>query len=472
MRIGIAGLSCECSTFSPLPTREEDFQVLSGEDLLAEVIDPGSFPDARFVPLALARALPGGRIRRRFYDDFLAGLLRGILGAGPFDGLLLLMHGAASVYGMEDAEGHFISTLRMAVGRECLISASYDLHGNLSRRVTDNLDLLTAYRTAPHVDVDETVARACRLLVRSLAGNRRPEKALVRVPILLPGEQTGTGWEPAAGLCGMIPRMIEHFGLLDLSVLTGYPWADEPRASASVVALAAERPNAQQAAEAMARHFWRVRHEFGFGVFAGSMDRCLERARAETGRPVLISDSGDNPTAGGAGDVSHALGRLLAVKVDDALCAGITDRQAVAACAGAGAGVVVPLDLGGTLDPLNGTPFHVTARVVSLHETKMPSSGRHNRIAVVDCRGVTVVITELRTPFHRLEQFRELGLDPAQYRIIVVKMGYLVPELEERAAVSLLALTPGAVNQDLAGLAYRRLERPIFPLDPEMEWEP
>ncbi len=472
MRIGIGGFSCECSTFSPLATGMDDFTLLAGDALLQQFGFPAEFPDVQFIPLLRARALPGGRIERRFYDDFLHDLLGEVDRQGPLDGLLLPMHGAASVFGLEDAEAHFFTAVRQAAGPECLISASYDLHGNLSAGVVDNLDILTAYRTAPHEDWYETVTRACDLLVTCLRRREVPVAVHIPVPILLPGEQTGTGWEPAAGLYGMLPRVIEEFGLLDASILVGYVWADEPRSSASVVALGTDALRVGQAAEALAQRFWDLRRDFRFGVHAGSFDVCVEWALAAAEHPVLISDSGDNPTAGGAGDVAHALGRLLELGVENALCAGITDSAAVAACEKAGCGAEIPLELGGKLDPLNGTPLRVTSRVVSLHSTVHQASGRPNRVAVLQCRGVVVILTERRTPFHHAKQFAELGLAPESFKIVVLKIGYLVPELQRMAALSLLALTPGAVNQDITGLSYRRLGRPMFPFDPDMEWRP
>ncbi len=470
MRIGIGGLSCECSTFSPRATGQEDFTVLTGDPLLEQYGFQADYPEAEFIPLLWARALPGGRIERPFFDDFLQRLVGEMEEKGPFDGLLLPMHGASSVFGLEDAEAHFFSVIREVVGPGCRISASYDLHGNLSSSVMRSLDLLTAYRTAPHEDCYETVERACRILVRCVHQKKAPVKAHIRVPILLPGEQTGTGWEPASGLYGMIPSVIEEYGLLDASILVGYVWADEPRASASVVALGPDHDRTWAAAKTLAQRFWDLRHGFRFGVHAGPLDLCFERAVAEPGQPVLISDSGDNPTAGGAGDIPFVLEKMLNPGLENALCAGIADPVAVTACEQAGIGEDVELQLGGKLDPVNGSPLRVMGRVVSLHDTVLETSSSRNRVAVVQSGGVRVIITELRTPFHHREQFQELGLVPEDFKIVVVKMGYLVPELQQMAVASLLALTPGAVNQDITSLPFRNLNRPLYPFDPNMQW--
>jgi len=95
-----------------------------------------------------------------------------------------------------------------------------------------------------------------------------------------------------------------------------------------------------------------------------------------------------------------------------------------------------------------------------------------NRIAVVDMQGIQVIITERRTPFHHLADFLNLDIDPRRHKLVVVKIGYLEPELKAFAAKALLALSPGAVNQDITSLPFRRIQRPMYPFDPDMAWDP
>ncbi len=150
------------------------------------------------------------------------------------------------------------------------------------------------------------------------------------------------------------------------------------------------------------------------------------------------------------------------------------DPAAVARCIDKGVGAEVELELGGKLDPVHGRPLTVKGRVLSLHSR--PWRSRHveveNRIAVVQAGGVQVIVTERRTPFHRCSDFVRLGIEPTAHQMVVVKIGYLVPELKEMAARSLLALSPGAVNQDIVSLPFKRLSRPMYPFDPDMEWKP
>jgi len=365
MKIGIGGLAIESCTFSPLLSTEQDFQVVRGQVL----VDSYPFLAARsgiiHSPLLYARALPGGPVEAGFYRHIKAEFLRLLDESSPLDGLFLHMHGAVSVEGMEDAEGDFLSAVRETAGPRCLLAASYDLHGNLSERVVRSLDFLSAYRTAPHIDWLETLERVYTHLVRFLERGERPYQAFVNVPVLFSGEKSSTEWEPAASLYAQIPTVLRPDAVLDASILIGYAWADEPRSAASVTAFGMDREAVQSAVKDLARQVWGARGHFQFGIEAAPIDRCIRLAMDSAARPVVISDSGDNPTAGGAGDTPILLERLAALGARDVVFASIADAEAVRSCEAAGAGSTLDLSLGGKLDPIHAKPFTVSARVRS-----------------------------------------------------------------------------------------------------------
>ena len=179
MRFAFGGIHIECSTYSRIRTRTEDFTVLSGEELS----EAPKFAFLRsyahpFFPTLYASAVPGGPVERATYESFKAKFLQSLKTLLPLDGLYLPMHGALYVEGMQDAEGDWISAARQVVGDDCLLSASYDLHGNLSRRVIDNIDMLSAYRTAPHIDVQETMQRAAEMLLHCSSATHPPQSGL------------------------------------------------------------------------------------------------------------------------------------------------------------------------------------------------------------------------------------------------------------------------------------------------------
>ena len=232
-RIAIAGMSIESSTFSPHLSGDEAFTRREGSDLLAYYPFLAEGRELReaveWVPLHHGRSLPGGAVRPETYQSIKERILELAASEGPFDGLLLDIHGAMSVVGMRDAEGDLAAALRQVTGPGCLVSATLDLHGNVSARLVEQVDLITCYRMAPHEDVMNTKERAAWNLIarlRSAVGSdvaaRRPWKAFVPVPLLLPGEKTSTRVEPAASIYARVPEIEARDGVIDAALWVGY----------------------------------------------------------------------------------------------------------------------------------------------------------------------------------------------------------------------------------------------------------
>ena len=477
-RIGIGGISIESSTFSPHISGDEAFTIRTGESLRAyyPFLDPGRelAEAAEWIPLTHGRSLPGGAVDPATYRRMKEAIVAGIREQGPFDGFFFDIHGAMSVVGMDDAEGDLALAVREALGPDTLVSTSMDLHGNVSETLRDAVDLLTCYRMAPHEDWLNTKERAVWNLLARLRGEhgadplrRRPFSAWVPVPVLLPGEKTSTRLEPARGIYAELPGIEALDGVVDASVWIGYAWADEPRCQAYVVVTGDDRDLIAREAERVARMFWEARQDFVFVAETGSLDEALAKALAPEARhPYLISDSGDNPTAGGAGDVTWTLAQLLSRTelIDGSrttLVASIFDRHAVAQAVAAGVGATVTLSAGAQVDDGPHGPVEVTGSVFSITEGDRDAGTQ----VVIAVGGLHAIITERRKPFHHLDDFRMLGLEPTVADVVVVKIGYLEPELYDLAADWTLALTPGGVDQDLLRLGHHRLAPGVYPFD-------
>ena len=410
----------------------------------------------------------------RVYADFRDRMVRrlaSLVADGGVDGVYLDIHGAMSVVGMDDAEGDLVTALRQVVGPEALIAAPMDLHGNVSPVLARELDLPTCYRMAPHEDAWETRERSARDLVDWLGRDERPVRAWVPVPILLAGEQTSTRVEPARSLYGRLPEVTARSGVTDAGIWVGYAWADEPRCHATVLVTGSDAAAVTSAAEEVAAQLWRVREEFDFVAPTGTLDEAIDAALVHVARggagPYLVSDSGDNPGAGGSGDVTWTLTRLLG-RADltgpgapVTYVASVFDAVAIEELFAAPLGEQVSVTVGARVDDRVSGPVSVTGVLLSRHEGD-PAAGR---IAVLAVGGLRVIITELRKAFHAVDDFAQIGLDPAHAAIIVTKIGYLEPTLHDIAAGWTLALTPGPVDQDLARLGHQRIRRPMFPFD-------
>lgn len=473
-RIGIGGIAIESSTFSPLPSTVDDFRIHRAEDIVANYpyFEDGTFEgrdDVEWIGTLKARSLPGGPVTAEAYAVMRGELLERLREAMPLDGFFFDIHGAMTVSGLDDAEGDLVTAIREIVGPGCIISAGMDLHGNVSEVLVGAVDVFTAYRQAPHVDAMETKARAVRNLLACLDGGIRPHRAWVRIPVIWPGERTSTFWEPGKTIYGKLTESDAVEGVMDASLWVGYVWADQPRASATAVVSGTDPESIAREAETIARRYWDARAGFDFGVPTGDADWTIDEALKLGRKAVLISDSGDNPTAGGAGDIPLMVERLLARPElasgeRTAIVAAVPNADAVRIAKVAGVGADVTVTIGGVNDPVNGRQFQLSGEVFAIYEND-PTGGD---IVVIRSGGVYVIVPARRKPYHHIAEFGNVGLHPADHDITVVKIGYLEPELKEVASAAFLALTPGAVNQDIVSLPFGRVQRPIYPLDPEI----
>lgn len=477
-RIAIAGIGIESSTFSPALSKESSFTIKRGNQIYTSY--PGFMYDnssirnkAVWLPAVTARSLPGGAVPRDDYEKMVGYILDSLKKNIPYDGLFLDIHGAMSVVGLDDPEGDLIVRIRKIIGARTIISTSMDLHGNVSVRLAELSDLITCYRMAPHEDAQETKKRSVEQLLERLAtGKGKPRyKAWIPVPILLPGEQTSTRIEPAKSLYAEVNEMAVKPGVLEAAVWMGYPWADEPRNHGVVMVTGDDEKAVASSAELLASHFWRVRNEFHFVAPTESLAKCLDKALKSTKRPFFISDSGDNPTAGGAGDVTWSLQQILnraefkTVGGPVLIYASIPGPDMVEKALSAGIGKSVRGWVGAKVDNRYAPPLLIEGTVKAIYQ-----GDPHADVEVVIQTGsVYVIVTKKRKPYHKEVDFTRLNLEPRKVDIVVVKIGYLEPELYEMKADWLLALTPGGVDQDLSRLPYKRIQRPMFPIDRSFE---
>jgi microcystin degradation protein MlrC len=475
-RIAIAGLAIESSTFSPARSHEAAFRARRGDEIFTSypfyAADSPLMSRAVYFPALTGRAIPGGMVTREAYESLMQETLDRLEQNLPYDGLLFDIHGAMSVEGIDDPEGDMIARIRDVIGDDTLISTSMDLHGNVSQRLAHESDLITCYRMAPHEDEVESRQRALEnLLGRLESGAGRPAfKAWIPVPILLPGEKTSTRVEPAKSLYAKVPMVEGRDGVLDAAIWVGYPWADEPRNHAVVVVTGDNEEAVTAGAEELARHFWDVRNEFEFVAPVATLEEALDEAVVSTDRPFIISDSGDNPTAGGAGDVTWTLTEVLrrpefqSADGPSVIYASIPGPEFVQKALEIGIGGEIDAEAGARVDDRYAPPVRLNGTIRSISQADPDAEVE----VVVRVGSVDVIVTKKRKPYHYEADFERVGLAPRRADIVMVKIGYLVPELYNMRGGWLMALTPGGVNQDLEGLPFERIQRPMIPFDPDM----
>ena len=174
--------------------------------------------------------------------------------------------------------------------------------------------------------------------------------------------------------------------------------------------------------------------------------------------------------AGGAGDVTWTLARLLAEPAfaaapadggRTAIYAALPDADAGVRHRAGGVGATIEVEAGARVDA--GPHGPVTLRGVVEHvRTDDPLAGI---VCVVAAGGLRVVLTERRRPYHLESDFTAIGLDPRGTDVVVVKIGNLETELHDMAEDWMLMLTPGGVDLDLPRLRHAHLGGPVHPFD-------
>jgi microcystin degradation protein MlrC len=485
MRIAVAGFMHESNTFNPLRTDRAAFAAQSltfGPALLDEWKDAhhevGGFLTAiavsgdEAVPLVMAWATPAGPVVDGVLDEVTDYLIDGLRRHKP-DGLLLALHGAMVAESYPDADGEVLSRLRKALGPDFPIVVTLDLHGNVSQRLIDNCDIALAYRTCPHVDQKECGLRAYFLMHEMIRGGVRPCRALAKPPVIVNIMTHDTSLEPLRSFMGEAQHMELRPGILSVSVLPGFAYADVPQLGPSVIVVADDPALARREADRLAGRLWEARDRLVAELpdAATAVAQALQADRL----PAVLVDTGDNVGGGSAGDGTVLLAEMLRQgATDGVVCLFAPDE--VRRCAAAGVGGQVRLTVGGKVDRLHGEPVAVAGRVRVLHDgTYVEPLVRHGgkRVnhmgltALVEVEGRNLlVLTSLRHPPFSLGQLTCLGIRPEGQRLLVVKAAIAYKAAyTPLGGTAIAADTPGLTAVNPTRFTYRHVRRPLYPLD-------
>jgi microcystin degradation protein MlrC len=465
-RVFVSGFSHETNTFHPVRTESFGFSEVSHTPSVL-----WENPGLTLIPGVHARPTGGGTIGETCCREAMNRVLNSLRAAMPVDAVLLRLHGAMFAEGVGPAETVLVGEVRSLVGPKVPIACTFDLHGNIPARLAQFGDILVGLKTAPHTDSVQTADQAGRILLDTLAGKAHPVSYVLPIPMILQGEKAMTTSEPFKSLVEEA-RRVEREGvpghnakILAATLFVGCAWTDSPDTGMSVMITAdGSRQAARAAAVYLARKIWDARREFKYGCETAELEDGVTKALAARESTVFLTDSGDNVTASAPGDLPLVLRHLVERKAKSAVVAGINDAPAVNRCFEAGVGKSVSLSIGCTVETRFGPPLQAEAQVVRLIENP--------RMAVVRIGDVEAILGDGPTAFTSPDQFPPCGIDPLTRKIVVVKEGYLYAALTKIAPRYIMLLTPGAGDMRIEGLTYTRRRKPLFPLDPDVAFDP
>jgi microcystin degradation protein MlrC len=495
MRAYVAQISHESNSFSPIPTSLRSFEEtalfrpsrLEGEELArrlgrweASAVGYGDLlrrarERGHSVVAGLAAwAQPSAPASAATWEELRDEVLAEIAAARPLDMVLLFLHGAQMAQGYDDCEGDLLERCRRLVGPRVPIGVLLDLHCNLSPAMLRSATAILACLEYPHTDYPERARLLFDLVERAARGGAQPVMGHVRVPTIgfMP-----TTREPMKGMVEKARALQGSDGIAAVSVVHGFSRADTEHTSAGVLVVT-DGPEAGARGRALAAdlagELFALREQTI--LRSPGIDEVLDEAlRASSGPappgPVVIADVSDNPGGGAAGDSTFLLRRMLERGIEDAALSPLWDPVAVRLAADAGEGTVLRLRIGGKMGPQSGPPLDVEATVVRVveraHQLGFGAQPIHlGSLAALRVGGIDVVLNTLRQQTHSLHCFTEAGIDPRAKRILVVKSSqHFWQHFASIASRILYCDAPGTLSSDLRSLPYRKLRRPVWPLD-------
>ena len=489
-RVLIAQFMHETNTFSKLPTTLEDYRkrwLIEGEAMVGRFKgtknEVGGYINsiARYgwqpVWGAAANATPSGTLTKETWEtirDMIVGAARK---AGKLDGICLSLHGAMVTATEDDAEGALLEALRGIVGPEVPIVATLDLHANATVRMAGNANALVSYRTYPHIDGYERAVQAAALCQAAMEGHKKP-RCLLLQPAMLEGADHGRTTQPGQmrDLLAKADGFEKEPGINVVSIQAGFTWSDIPYTGPSVAV--SHEPSAEARAKAIARELvddiWRRRDEMTTGY--RSIADGIAAARAGVGKkgPLVIADGTDNPGGGGYNDTTPVLQALLDARIENVAFGTIFDPATVQQAMKAGVGAEIDVALGGHTDESMGKPVKAKAVVKMLSDGSFKNDGPMNAgvetgmgpTAVLRIGGVDVVTISNRIQTIDLQVFLSQGIDPTAKSVLVVKsVQHFRAAYAPIAREIVLVDSGGICSPDISRLKFKKLRRPIWPLD-------
>jgi len=480
MKIAVGMIMQETNSLSTIKTDVDDFvysplvPLLEGQELLEEhqgkETEVGGFlaaceeENVDVVPIIATYAVPSGNVTQEAFRWLKHLLLDRLRQVDDLDGVLLALHGSMVVDGLDDPDGEILAEVRKLVGDEAYVGCSLDLHANVTRQMTANADILMGYET--HVDYGIIGRRTAQRLIRCMREGIRPHRCLKKIPMIFGAHEY---------VLQQKREMEQTSGVLSISLFDDNPWTDVEEYGPSVVVITEDNTGlGETLCEELAEAMWAVRHRGGDDRV--SISEAVKKVCACEGGPTVLVETGDLTGGGGAGDCVAVLDALLSSGLTNVATV-IYDPEAVSQAFEAGLGADIVLDIGGKHEYEGACPLRFRGAVRSLYEGRYTLKGVPyegvtaflGKTAVVGSGDTDVVLTSRRIYPQGAAIFDALNLDVSGKKVITLK-GYSAgssgPAFAFPVKEVISVETPGWTIWDFKSVPYKKIKRPIYPLDP------
>lgn len=474
----------ETDTFNPIHMGLEDFRrryYAEGEEAYHNmkrvpgsaggIIDAIEEAGGEVIPTIFLSCTSGGRVEDSVFQLLTERLWEYIAAAGRIDAVCAALHGATCTESHDDACGVLLEYLRSLVGN-IPITASFDLHANITERILRNTDIVCGFQTYPHNDIYETGYRAGRFCMKLLRGEP-VRMAALRIPMLVPPAGYATSEEPFQSVMDSGHAMVQSGKLLDFTVFNVQPWLDIPDIASTVVTVAEDAETACANADALAAAFFANRD--GYWPDLISIDEVIDRALANTtGKPVILADSADSTNGGAVGDSVAVAMRLLERGCTLRAATIVKDPAAVRQAFAVGVGNRAEFSVGAGYTPGMPGPLKAVGTVRSLHDGIYINEGPARRgvwqnlglTAVISFGTVDVIVCHALAYSGDPQLFRHFGIEPLLYDLVAVKANtsFKLPYANIAGEIC-YADTPGAGSSNLKQFPWQKLPKGLYPFD-------
>jgi len=429
------------------------------------------------IPVLATEATPCGRVSAAAWHHFRDKVVAALRCNAPVDAVLLALHGAMASDGLDDADGAMVAAIRDAVGPDTLIGCTLDLHANVSDQLAEAANIIVPFVSYPHTDMRARGEELAFLAAQALAGSGQWRSYVFRNRQLDGCDQGRSTGEVMPELVAMAASA-GSVAAVRVGICAGFPWADVAHAGPSVVVSGTvDRQVAALRAEPLLARMWETKERTS--LLSLSPVVACERARelSAAGRRVLIADFSDNPGGGGYGTTTGLLSAMLKSPGPPAVFAPLCDARAANACAQAGVGAIISIEVGADPDVAgSGPPLVLTGRVIRCGEVSFRAVGPMwaNRemhlgvTALLSCGTLEVVLTSYPLQVTEPSYLEAAGVQFERVRIIAIKsMQHFRAAFAPLVDDILFADSGGLVSTDYKRFPYKTLRRPIWPLDSE-----
>lgn len=487
-KLAVIGCYHETNTFAPGLTGLDLFQqewIVGREAFLGcyagtrtsmgGAIDASAAQGLQLAPGLYTQTTPSGTVSDAAFHRIVDSLLESV--DPTADALLVILHGAMVTETIADPEGYLLQRIRERFGEELPVAVTIDLHANVSRQMVEDADLIVGYDTYPHVDVYERAVEAVELLHRLMLCAIHPVRRWKHSGQLLAPQGMQTDEGPMRRLLDLAHQLEQNPAVLNVTVAGGFPFSDVPDAGMSfIVTTDGDAELAEQFTNQLVELAWKLREDFL--VRLTSPENAMRQAEHCTEGPVILVEGSDNVGGGSPADGTHLLPYLLGSRKRSLIV--LCDPDAAAEAHRLGVGGTLRMAVGGKSDDWHGAPVGIEGRIRTLFDGDYRHIGRYmtgqpasmGRTAVVETGPVTLVVTEKRVAPWDPGHVRSVGLDPEDFHMIVAKSALAwKTAFGDAAKLAIDVDTPGCCAANLKQFSYRRLNRPIYPLDAIHEME-